>query len=169
MTVKPDRRRHRVLEAPRAPDQGGTYRFTFPISRSQQHAKLGVGVGDVDLEELEDYKVSVEMNRYDQPKGPGTAFSVQPPAGHVEERAVYIEFAGRAKAANGDHYAFRVNLGAAIPVARAKVQPADDKTRTAASLSEDGRRASTDDDGHHDDDAEASRTCVARLSLVAFW
>jgi hypothetical protein len=103
----------------KGPDKGGTYRFTSHLAKPAK-AKLA-GVGEVDLEELET-RVSVEMNRYDQPNGPGTAFTFN--STDMSRKGVYIEFAGRAKAANGDRYAFRVNLGAATG-GQGKVQPSD--------------------------------------------
>src|SRR5438132_660188 len=55
--------------------------------------------------------VVVEMKRYNQPGGPGTPFSFT--AGDMADQGIYVEFAGKARAENGDRYAFRINLGAA--------------------------------------------------------
>src|ERR1700722_13440766 len=112
----------------KGPSKGGTYRFTSHLAKAAK-AKLA-GVGEVDLEELET-KVTVEMNRYDQPNGPGTAFTFS--SADMSRKGVYIEFAGRAKAPNGDRYAFRVNLGAATG-GSGKVQPSDmnDNSRIVA-------------------------------------
>jgi hypothetical protein len=114
----------------KGPSKGGTYRFTSHLAKPAK-GKLA-GVGDVDIEELET-KVSVEMNRYQQAGGPGTelTFSSQ----DMSPRGIYIEFVGRAKAQNGDKYAFRVNLGPATG-GSGKVQPQDanDNSRIVAKM-----------------------------------
>ncbi len=89
-------------------DQGGSYRFTSQLAQPAR-GQLS-GVGEVTIDSL-DTKVSVEMKRYNQPGGPGTPFSFS--AADMAERGIYVEFAGRARAASGERYAFRINLGAA--------------------------------------------------------
>jgi hypothetical protein len=65
-------------------------------------------VGVFDLDELET-KVIVEMTRYKQPGGQGTALTFT--SADMARRGIYVEFAGRGHAKNGELYAFRVNLG----------------------------------------------------------
>lgn len=91
----------------RGESKGGMYRFTSHLAEPAT-GRLG-NIGEVKLEELET-RVTVEVNKYSQPKGAGTAFSFT----SVDMRAggVYVEFLGKAVAKNGDRYAFRVNLGA---------------------------------------------------------
>jgi hypothetical protein len=114
----------------KGPTKGGTYRFTSHLAKPAK-GKLA-GVGDVDIEELET-KVSVEMNRYDQGGGPGTELTFS--SNDMSRRGIYIEFVGKAKAQNGDKYAFRVNLGAATG-GSGKVQPQDanDNSRIVAKM-----------------------------------
>ena len=88
-------------------EKGGTYRFTSHLARAGNTAKLP-GVGVFDLDELET-KVIVEMTHYKQPAGKGTALSFT--SADMSRRGIYIEFAGRGHAKNGEQYAFRVNLG----------------------------------------------------------
>jgi hypothetical protein len=87
--------------------KGGMYRFTSHLA-GPATGKLG-NIGEVKLDELET-RVTVEMNRYNQPKGAGTPLTFS----SIDMRAggVYVEFVGKVTAKNGDHYAFRVNLGA---------------------------------------------------------
>jgi hypothetical protein len=87
-------------------EKGGTYRFTSHLAKAAT-AKLP-GVGVFDLDELET-KVIVEMTRYKQPGGKGTALTFT--SADMVRRGIYVEFAGRGHAKNGDLYAFRVNLG----------------------------------------------------------
>jgi hypothetical protein len=92
----------------KGPQQGGLYRFTshlFEPGRGQLS-----GVGAVTIESLET-KVSVEMQRYQQPGGPGTPFSFT--ATDMASRGIYVEFTGKARSESGDRYAFHINLGAA--------------------------------------------------------
>lgn len=88
-------------------DKGGSYRFTSHLATKAAKAKLP-GVGEFDLDELET-KVIVEMKRYKQPAGKGTALSFT--SADMSERGIYVEFAGRGHAKNGEKYGFRVNLG----------------------------------------------------------
>jgi hypothetical protein len=92
-------------------DKGGTYRFTSHLAKTATAkaatAKLP-GVGVFDLDELET-KVIVEMTRYKQPGGKGTALTFT--SADMARRGIYVEFAGRGHAKNGELYAFRVNLG----------------------------------------------------------
>jgi hypothetical protein len=88
-------------------DKGGSYRFTSHLATKAAKAKLP-GVGDFDLDEL-DTKVIVEMKRYKQPAGKGTALSFT--SADMSRRGIYVEFSGRGHARNGEKYAFRVNLG----------------------------------------------------------
>jgi hypothetical protein len=87
-------------------EKGGTYRFTSHLAKPAT-AKLP-GVGTFDLDELET-KVIVEMTRYKQPAGKGTALTFR--SADMARRGIYVEFAGRGHAKNGEKYAFRVNLG----------------------------------------------------------
>jgi hypothetical protein len=105
----------------KGPDKGGSYRFTSHLAAPGTGTLSGVGV--VTLEELET-KVNVEMQRYDQPAGPGTELSFR--SEDMASRGVYIEFAGKARAANGDKYAFKITLGAAGAGSGGKVMPASD-------------------------------------------
>ncbi|NOU28325.1 MAG: hypothetical protein HOO96_10525 [Polyangiaceae bacterium] len=91
----------------RGETKGGMYRFSSHLAEPAT-GRLG-NIGEVKLEELET-RVTVEVNKYVQPGGPGTAFSFS----SIDMRAggVYVEFLGKAVAKNGDRYAFRVNLGA---------------------------------------------------------
>ncbi len=87
--------------------KGGMYRFSSHLAEPAT-GKLG-NVGEVKLDELET-RVTVEMNRYDQPRGAGAPFTFT--SLDMRQGGVYVEFVGKATAKNGDHYAFRVNLGA---------------------------------------------------------
>jgi hypothetical protein len=107
-----------VVEA-RGPDRGGSYRFTSHLAAPGK-ASLS-GIGDVDLESLET-KVNVAMNRYRQPAGAGTELSFE--AADMAARGIYVEFAGRARAADGERYAFRVTLGAPGAGSGGRVVPA---------------------------------------------
>jgi hypothetical protein len=104
----------------KGPDNGGAYAFTSHLAQPAR-GKLS-GVGAVEITELET-KVKVEVQRYQQPGGPGAAF-------HFESRdmlagGAYVEFAGVARAVEGNaRYGFRVNLTGA-KAGSGKVQPAD--------------------------------------------
>jgi len=104
-------------------DKGGTYRFTSHLAKAAT-AKLP-GVGVFDLDELET-KVIVEMTRYKQPAGRGTALSFT--SADMARRGIYVEFAGRGHAKNGELYAFRVNLGPPSD-GRGKVTPEGPEAR----------------------------------------
>jgi len=91
------------------PDKGGQYRFTSHLAK-QAKGRLP-GTGEVDIEELET-KVTVEMNRYKQPGGPGTKLTFS--SADMSRRGIYVEFAGKARAPSGERFAFRVNLGAPV-------------------------------------------------------
>jgi hypothetical protein len=103
----------------KGPDKGAVYRFTSHLAQPAT-GKLA-GVGDVSIEQLE-AKVAVELNRYRQPGGPGTALSFG--TRDMVGRGIYVEFAGTAKAPSGEKYAFRVNLGA-MKSGSGQVEPAD--------------------------------------------
>ena len=107
------------------PDKGGSYRFTSHLAKPAR-GKLP-GVGEFDLDELET-KVIVEMKRYKQPAGKGTARSPSRRRTWAE-RGIYVEFAGRGHAKNGERYSFRVNLGAPSD-GGGRVVPADDNARS---------------------------------------
>jgi len=102
------------------PDKGGSYRFTSHLAKPATGTLPGVG--KVDLDELET-KVVVEMKRYQQPKGKGTKLSFT--SGDMSNRGIYLEFSGRAHAANGEKYSFRVNLGAPTD-GNGSIDPTDD-------------------------------------------
>ncbi len=91
----------------RGESKGGMYRFTSHLAEPAT-GRLG-NIGEVKLEELET-RVTVEVTKYSQPNGAGTAFSFT--SGDMRRGGVYVEFMGKAVAKNGDRYAFRVNLGA---------------------------------------------------------
>jgi hypothetical protein len=91
----------------RGETKGGMYRFSSHLAEPAT-GKLG-NLGEVKLDELET-RVTVEVNRYKQPRGAGAPFSFT--SMDMRQGGVYVEFVGRATAKNGDHYAFRVNLGA---------------------------------------------------------
>jgi hypothetical protein len=100
-------------------EKGGSYRFTSHLAKAGKGSLSGVG--EVTIDEL-DTKVNVEMDRYKQPAGAGTELSFV--SEDMAKRGIYIEFAGRATAANGEHYAFKVTLGAPGPGSGGKVTPA---------------------------------------------
>jgi hypothetical protein len=106
------------------PDKGGSYRFTSHLAKPAR-GKLP-GVGEFDLDELET-KVMVEMKRYKQPAGKGTALTFT--SADMGRRGIYVEFAGRGHAKNGEKYSFRVNLGAPSD-GGGRVVPADDNARS---------------------------------------
>ena len=106
------------------PDKGGSYRFTSHLAKPAR-GKLP-GVGEFDLDELET-KVIVEMKRYKQPAGKGTALTFT--SADMARRGIYVEFAGRGHAKNGERYSFRVNLGAPSD-GGGRVVPADDNARS---------------------------------------
>jgi hypothetical protein len=106
------------------PDKGGSYRFTSHLAKAAR-GKLP-GVGEFDLDELET-KVIVEMKRYKQPAGKGTALTFT--SADMARRGIYVEFAGRGHATNGEKYSFRVNLGAPSE-GGGRVVPADDNERS---------------------------------------
>jgi hypothetical protein len=86
--------------------KGGEYRFTSHLAKPAQGTLTGVGA--VSIEKLET-KVSVAIDGYEQRRGPGTPIAFR--SEHMSKRGIYVEFAGVARAANGDRYSFRVNLG----------------------------------------------------------
>jgi hypothetical protein len=102
----------------KGPDKGGAYRFSSHLAKPGKGTLAGVGPVAIDVLET---KVNVEMDRYDQPGGPGTrlAFSSE----DMAARGIYVEFAGQARADNGDKYAFRVTLGQPGPGSGGSVQP----------------------------------------------
>ena len=100
---------------------GGSYRFTSHLAAPGPGTLSGVG--PVRIEKLET-RVRVEMQRYDQPKGPGTELSFR--SDDMSNKGVYVEFRGEASADNGDRYWFRVTLGAPGPASGGRVTPASD-------------------------------------------
>jgi hypothetical protein len=106
------------------PSKGGAYQFTSHLAKPGKAALPGVG--KFDLDELET-KVAVEMKRYQQPAGPGTALSFS--SVDMANRGIYVEFAGRGHAANGEQFTFRVNLGAPTD-GKGKVTPVNDNEST---------------------------------------
>ena len=102
------------------PDKGGSYKFTSHLAKPATGTLPGVG--KIDLDELET-KVVVEMTRYQQPKGKGTQLSFT--SRDMSARGIYVEFAGRGHAGNGEKYSFRVNLGAPTD-GHGLIDPADD-------------------------------------------
>lgn len=101
-----------------------SYQFTSHLAAPGQGSLSGVG--KVRIEKLET-RVHVDMQRYDQPKGPGTELSFR--SEDMVDKGVYVEFRGDARAENGDMYRFRVSLGAAGPGSGGRVQPASDAER----------------------------------------
>jgi hypothetical protein len=108
------------------PDKGGAYQFTSHLAKPGR-ATLP-GVGGFDLDELET-KVAVEMKRYKQPLGRGTELAFV--SADMESRGIYVEFAGRGHAANGDRFTFRINLGAPTD-GHGQVVPTDDNEFSGA-------------------------------------
>lgn len=102
----------------RGPEKGGAYRFTSHLAGAAK-GKLA-GVGDVAIDDLET-RVNVEMNRYQQPGGPGTRLEFT--SGDMASRGIYVEFTGHAHAENGDRYAFRVTLGQPGEGSKGAVEP----------------------------------------------
>jgi hypothetical protein len=103
----------------RGPTQGGAYRFTSHLAQPGKGMLSGIGL--VTFDELET-RVNVAIDRYQQPGGAGTALSFG--SADMSQRGIYVEFAGRAHADNGDRYAFRVTLGAAGEGSGGSVTPA---------------------------------------------
>ncbi len=106
------------------PEKGGSYKFTSHLAKPAKAALPGVG--EIDLDELET-KVMVEIARYKQPGGKGTALTFT--SQDMARRGIYVEFAGRGHAPNGDKYSFRVNLGAPSD-GGGRVVPADDNIKS---------------------------------------
>jgi hypothetical protein len=102
----------------KGPTQGGTYAFTSHLAAPAKGSLSGVG--EVEIESLET-KVSVTVNSYDQPAGPGTVFTFR--AGEIAESGAYVEFSGTARSTTGQRFAFRVNLGQ-VKDGNGKVTPA---------------------------------------------
>lgn len=109
-----------VVQA-KGPEKGGSYRFTSHLAKPGKGTLSGVGPVDIDAI---DTKVNVAMNRYKQPGGPGTELTFT--SDDMAMRGVYVEFAGKAHASNGDKYAFKVTLGAATTGSGGTVKPATD-------------------------------------------
>ena len=109
-----------VVQA-KGPERGGAYRFSSHLVG----AAKGVlsGVGEVAIESLET-KVNVAMDRYQQPQGAGSELTFT--AADMSARGIYVEFAGLARARNGERYAFRVTLGMPGAGSSGRVQPATD-------------------------------------------
>lgn len=99
-------------------EKGGSYRFSSHLAAPGKGTLAGVGA--VDIDDLET-RVNVEMNRYDQPAGPGTKLTFR--SEDMASRGIYVEFSGHAHAANGDRYAFRVTLGQPGPGSGGSVVP----------------------------------------------
>jgi hypothetical protein len=107
------------------PSKGSAaYQFTSHLAAPGAGALTGVG--RVRIEKLET-RVRVEMQRYDQPRGPGTELSFR--SDDMSNKGMYVEFSGEARAENGDRYRFRVTLGAAGNGSGGRVQPASDAAR----------------------------------------
>jgi hypothetical protein len=102
------------------PDKGGSYRFTSHLAKPATAKLPGVGTFVLDVLET---KVVVEIARYQQPKGKGTELSFT--SFDMNRRGIYVEFAGRGHATNGEQYSFRVNLGAPSK-GGGRVKPATD-------------------------------------------
>jgi hypothetical protein len=115
-----------VVQA-KGPDRGGAYRFTSHLVGGAKGVLSGVG--EVALESLE-AKVNVAVDRYQQPHGAGTELTFT--AADMSARGIYVEFAGRARAANGERYAFRVTLGAPGAGSGGRVQPETDAIEAPA-------------------------------------
>ena len=113
-----------VVEA-HGTERGGAYRFTSHLAAAAKGTLSGVG--EVTFEALET-KVNVAMDRYQQPKGAGTELTFE--ATDMSARGIYVEFAGRARAANGERYTFRVTLGAPGSGSGGRVQPASDSDQS---------------------------------------
>jgi len=103
----------------KGPEKGGAYRFTSHLAAPGKGALAGVGPVTIDAL---DTKVNVEMNRYQQPGGPGTLLTFT--SEDMAARGIYVEFAGQAHAESGDKYAFRVTLGQPGPGSGGSVKPA---------------------------------------------
>lgn len=105
----------------RGPEQGGAYRFTSHLVAAGPGSLSGVGpVSIIDMET----KVNVEMDRYQQPGGPGTELTFT--ADDIGQRGVYVEFLGHALAPDGARYAFRITLGAPGAGSKGSVMPDGD-------------------------------------------
>ena len=115
-----------VVQA-KGPERGGAYRFTSHLV-GQAKGVLS-GVGEVTLEALET-KVNVAMDRYQQPQGAGTELTFT--AADMSARGIYVEFGGRARAVDGERYAFRVTLGAPGAGSGGRVQPETDAVEAPA-------------------------------------
>jgi hypothetical protein len=103
----------------KGPDKGGVYRFTSGLAKLAKGTLPGVG--EIVIEELET-RVTIEMKRYKQAGGPGTELSFT--SADMADRGIYVELLGRGRSAQGDRYAFRVNLGRATS-GSGKVAPAN--------------------------------------------
>lgn len=103
----------------KGPDRGGVYRFTSGLAKLAKGTLPGVG--EIVIEELET-RVTIEMKRYKQAGGPGTELSFT--SADMADRGIYLVFLGRGRSAQGDRYAFRVNLGRATS-GSGKVSPAN--------------------------------------------
>jgi hypothetical protein len=92
----------------KSPNEGATYRFTSHLA---QPATGNIpGLGKVTIDKL-DTKVSVDLSRYKQPNGPGTALSFE--SGEMSVRGNYIDFVGSGKTESGEDITFHINFGAA--------------------------------------------------------
>jgi hypothetical protein len=104
--------------------EGGEYRFSSHLAEPAT-GKLS-GVGEVKIEKM-DTKVSVAIDGYEQKGGPGKPIAFR--SEHLARRGIYVEFSGQARAANGDKYGFKVNLGG--PTAGSgEVKPSDENFDT---------------------------------------
>src|SRR5262249_32660856 len=77
----------------KGPEKGGAYRFTSHLAAPGKGSLAGVGPVTIDALET---KVNVEMNRYQQPGGPGTELTFS--SEDMAARGIYVEFAGQAHA-----------------------------------------------------------------------
>ncbi len=103
----------------KGPEQGGAYGFTSHLARPATGNLTGVG--PVTLESL-DTKVRVTVKRYQQPGGPGKAFSFGD-RDLLDGQGAYIEFVGKARSARGERFGFRVTLSDAV-AGSGEVEPA---------------------------------------------
>lgn len=102
----------------KGPEKGGSYRFSSHLAEVGKGTLAGVGPVTIDALET---KVNVEMNRYQQPGGPGTPLTFT--SEDMAARGIYVEFAGQAHAGNGEKYAFRVTLAQPGPGSGGRVEP----------------------------------------------
>ncbi len=106
------------------PERGGEYRFTSHLAKPATGTISGVG--EVTIEALET-KVSVGLEGYAQPAGPGSPITFD--QDQVKKADMYVEFTGSARAQDGKRYGFRVTFGA-LKDGSGRVVPSDANTET---------------------------------------